>query len=172
MIYTYKVYGGTIFRVGLFVKNNTSDLSAFTGAPALVIDDDSASRELLIDLLHELGFKDITEKKNGADAIEFLNQHKNWRGIILSDWNMPNMTGAELYTHVKKDNPEIPFIMVTARNDEESVIHAKDNGIYAYILKPFSLAELERKVTKVSINHSTFLFTSADADPVAVNYTI
>lgn len=154
------------------MKNNMSDLSAFTGAPALVIDDDSASRELLIDLLHELGFKDITEKKSGPDAIAFLNENKHWRGIVLSDWNMPNMTGAELYAHLKKNNPEIPFIIVTGRNDEETVIHAKDNGIYAYILKPFSLAELERKVTKVSSNHSSFLFTSIDTESGTAAYTI
>lgn len=154
------------------MKSNISDLSAFTGAPALVIDDDSASRELLIDMLHELGFKNIVEKKSGVDAVKFLNDHQEWRGIILCDWNMPNMTGAELYDHVKKNNPDVPFIMVTARNDEGSVIHAKDSGIYAYILKPFSLTELERKVLKVSSNHSQFLFTSIETDPSSANYSI
>lgn len=154
------------------MKNKTSDLSAFIGTPALVIDDDSASRTILIDLLHELGFKDITEKKSGGDAISFLNDNPDWRGIILCDWNMPHMTGTELYAHVKKNKPDVPFIMVTGRNDEESVIHAKDNGIYAYLLKPFSLAELERKMTKVSVNHSNFLFTSATPTKTQTAYAI
>lgn len=154
------------------MKSNETDLSAFTSAPALVIDDDGASLELLTDLLHELGFKNITTKKNGADAIKFLHQEKDWRGIILCDWNMPNMSGAELYLHVKKNTPDIPFIMVTGRNDEDSVLHAKDSGIYAYILKPFSLAELERKVLKVSTNHSSFLFTAIEPENPASAYTI
>ena len=154
------------------MKSNESDLSVFTGAPALVIDDDSASRELLIDMLHELGFKDITEKKSGTDAVKFLDETPDWRGIILCDWNMPNMTGAELHAHVRQNNPDVPFIMVTARNDEGSVIQAKDNGIYAYIIKPFSLAELERKVARVTSNHSQFLLTSVDKDNVLASYSI
>lgn len=153
------------------MKNNVSDLSAYLGAPALVIDDDGASRSLLVDLLHELGFKNVTEKKSGHEALKFLNTNKGWRGIILCDWNMPHMTGAELYDRVKRSNPDTPFIMVTGRNDEQSVIYAKDNGIYAYILKPFSLAELERKVAKVSLNHSGFLFTKPEGDLLAA-YTI
>lgn len=146
------------------MKSNLSALSGFTGTPALVIDDDSSSRQLLTDMLYELGFKDVTEKKSGADAVTFLNEHKDWRGIILCDWNMPNMNGAELYAHVKQNTPDLPFIMVTGRNDRESVIHAKDSGIYAYIVKPFSIAELERKLTKVLTTHSHFLFTPIETD--------
>ena len=154
------------------MKNNSSDLAALVGAPALVIDDDSASRNLLINLLHELGFKNITEKNSGSDGLKFLDENKNWRGIILCDWNMPNMTGAELYDHVKKNTPDVPFIMVTGRSDKESIIHAKDNGIYAYILKPFSLAELERKVIKVSANHSDFLFSRSTPEIAQEAYSI
>ncbi len=142
-------------------SNESSDLSAFNGTPALVIDDDSASRTILIDMLHELGFTNITELNGATEAVQFFDDHPHWRGIILCDWNMPTMTGTEFHTHVKKNHPDIPFIMVTGRNDEESIIHAKDKGIYAYILKPFSLAELERKITKVTATHSDFLLTQA-----------
>ena len=110
--------------------------------------------------------------KNGDEAIKFFDNNEDWRGIILCDWNMPNMTGAEFYTHVRKHKPDIPFIMVTGRNDEKSVTHAKDNGIYAYILKPFSLAELERKIVKVSLNHSDFLFTPLTTETVPPAYSI
>lgn len=157
---------------GFSMKKNESDLSAFKDAPALVLDDDSASRAILIDFLHELGFKDITEMKSCDDALQFFEDHKDWRGIILCDWNMPNMSGTEFYTHVKKDKPDIPFIMVTGRNDEESVIHAKDNGIYAYILKPFSLNELERKIVTVSLKHSSFLFTPLASETMPPAYSI
>ena len=148
------------------------DLSAFIGAPALVIDDDRPSREILSDLLYELGFKNVVEAPSGEDALHYLNKHPEWRGIILCDWNMPNMTGAELYAHVKKNNPDVPFIMVTGRNDEDSVIYAKDSGIYAYILKPFSLQELGRKVAKVSLNHATYLKPPNDQEQTPLPYHI
>lgn len=148
------------------MKSNTAELSAYVDSPALVIDDDSASREIMIDLLKELGFSEIIEKSNGEDAMKFIDSNKNWRGIVLSDWNMPKMSGADLYAQVKTKHPNIPFIIVTGRNDEESVMYAKDTGIYAYIVKPYSLAELEKKVNKVSMKHAEYLY-----DPTVLTVT-
>lgn len=140
------------------MKKTETDLSAFADSPALVVDDESASREILIDLLKELGFSSIIEKSSGHDALNFLEKNPQWRGLVLSDWNMPEMSGAELYLRIKNEHPDIPFIIVTGRNDEQSVMFAKDSGIYAYILKPFSVEELERKIIKVSLKHTAFLF--------------
>jgi len=141
------------------MKTNTPELSAYVDSPALVIDDDSASREIMSEFLKELGFKEIIQKSNGEDAIKFIEENKNWRGIVLSDWNMPKMSGADLYAHIKINHPDIPFIIVTGRNDEASVLFARDTGIYAYIIKPYSIEELEKKVTKVSMNHAQYLYT-------------
>ena len=140
------------------MKSNKSLSPDFSGISALVIDDEEESRHIMTDFLHEIGMTDVIEHKSATDALSYLKEHTDWRGIILCDWNMPGMTGAELHAHIKKNNQNIPFVIVTGRQDEESVIHARDNGIYAYLLKPFSLAELERKLAKVSTNHHDFLF--------------
>lgn len=157
------------------MKNYTSESPCYSDSPALVVDDDSASREILVELLKELGFTNIVEKNSGRAAIDFIQSHEDWRGIVLSDWNMPNMSGAELHLHIKRNYPNIPFIIVTGRNDEDSVLLAKDTGIYAYIVKPYSLSELERKVTKVSMNHSKYLYTAPSTEAMAIKeeaYTI
>lgn len=155
------------------MKSKT-DLLAYKNTPALVIDDDSSSRDILSDLLYEIGFKSVVEAPSAEDALTYLRNNKDWRGIILCDWNMPNMTGAQLYDHIKKTHPDIPFIMVTGRNDEESILYAKDSGIYAYILKPFSLHELQRKVAKITVDHSDFLKPPPPSDTKSstANYAI
>ncbi len=123
----------------------------------LLIEDDYASREVLTFFLEELGIKDIQTKSNAVDALKFMDENRDWRGVILCDWNMPRMSGAAFYRQVKSTHPDIPFIMITGRNDEDSILFAKDSGIYAYILKPASLEEMARKLEKVTCNHANFL---------------
>lgn len=152
---------------------NDMDIPAYAGMKAMVVEDDSGARDILVTLLKELGINDITEKMSGTDACTFLEQHDDWRGIVLCDWNMPVMTGADMYNKVKLTKPDIPFIMVTGRNDEPSVKFAKESGIYAYILKPYSLEELDRKLSKVSMVHENFLCPPiGEATTAAGNYSI
>lgn len=123
----------------------------------LLIDDDSATREILSTLLQDLGITEIQEMTNGVDALAFIKHHPGWKGIVLCDWNMPRMSGASFYRQAKAIHHEIPFIMVTGRNDEDSIYFAKDQGIFAYLLKPVAIEELERKLRRVIDVHKTYL---------------
>src|SRR5690606_9562471 len=124
------------------------------GLNVLLIEDDDECRDILKFFMSELGIGDIVEKTNGQDALAFMDANPHWRGLVLCDWNMPKMSGASFYRQVKNSHPELPFIMVTGRNDEDSVYFAKDHGIFAYLLKPVSLDELGRKLRRVAEVHS------------------
>ena len=132
-----------------------------TSAPSdlsvLLIEDDHATREILTFFLQELGITDIHTLSNAVDGLKFMDDNQGWKGIVLCDWNMPRMSGASFYRQVKNSHPDLPFIMVTGRNDEDSVMFAKESGIYAYILKPVSIEELKTKIEKLAYNHAQFL---------------
>jgi CheY-like chemotaxis protein len=132
-------------------KPSLSELSV------LLIEDDLETREILGFFLKELGIPDIHALSNAMDALKFMKDNQDWRGLIICDWNMPHMSGASFYRQVKNSNPSIPFVMVTGRNDEDSVQFAKESGIYAYILKPVSIEELKSKIEKVAFNHAQYL---------------
>lgn len=134
-----------------------ADGSSLSGLGVLLIEDDYETREILTFFLKELGIPDIHALSNAMDALKFMKDNQDWRGLIICDWNMPHMSGASFYRQVKNSNPSIPFIMVTGRNDEDSVLFAKDSGIYAYILKPVSVEELKSKIEKVTFNHAHYL---------------
>ena len=72
---------------------------------------------------------------------------------------------------IQNTRHDIPFIMVTGRNDEDSVMMAKDSGIYAYLLKPVSIEELERKISKVAHNHEAYL-SEVSQDIASSLYTL
>jgi two-component system chemotaxis response regulator CheY len=131
--------------------------SNLNGLSILLIEDDSATREVFVAMLEELGIFSVHQKSNGMDALRFIDQNPDWRGVILCDWNMPRMSGAAFYRQIKHTHPDTPFIMVTGRNDEDSILFARDNGIYAYLLKPVSMEEMQRKISKVVVNHAVHL---------------
>jgi len=84
---------------------------------------------------------------SGLEALEYFNRHNI--NLILSDWNMPAMTGGELLSAVRKGarNTQVPFLMLTARADAESVNSAIDHHITEYIVKPFNKNDLIKKIT-------------------------
>ncbi len=127
------------------------------GLSVLLIEDDAECRDILNYFMQELGVAKVIEKTNGQEALNFMDANPHWRGVVLCDWNMPKMSGASFYRQVRNSHPDLPFIMVTGRNDEDSVHFAKDHGIFAYLLKPVSLDELERKLRRVAEVHSVFL---------------
>ncbi len=128
------------------------------GLSVLLIEDDAECRDILKFFMSEMGIGTIIEKTNGQEALNFMDMNPHWRGLVLCDWNMPKMSGASFYRQVKNSHPDLPFIMVTGRNDEDSVHFAKDHGIFAYLLKPVSLDELGRKLRRVAEVHG---FSSA-----------
>lgn len=115
----------------------------------LVVDDAQTMRRIIVNLLRQLGFTNMTEADDGTTAWEKLStEHID---LIISDWNMPKMTGIDLLKRVRESETykNTPFIMVTAEGKRENVIAAVQAGVSNYIVKPFNAATLKEKMTKV-----------------------
>ncbi len=118
----------------------------------LVVDDFSTMRRIVRNLLKELGFTNVDEAEDGQVALHKLKtQHFDF---IVSDWNMPNMTGIELLKAVRADAQlkHLPFMMITAEAKRENIIEAAMAGASGYIVKPFTAATLEEKMAKIFQN--------------------
>jgi two-component system chemotaxis response regulator CheY len=115
----------------------------------LVVDDFLTMRRIVINLLRQLGFANVTEAADGKLALEKVKTEKI--DLIISDWNMPNMTGIDFLRQVRSEEAlkGIPFIMVTAEGKKENVIAAVQAGVNNYIVKPFNAATLKEKMVKV-----------------------
>lgn len=115
----------------------------------LVVDDASFIRDMVKKQLRDR-IPDL-ELKDAADGLRALALIKQWSPeIVLSDWEMPNMTGEELLREVRAmpNHANLPFIMITSRGDRDHVVKAVQSGVSDYITKPFTAEELLRKVSK------------------------
>ena len=115
----------------------------------LVVDDYSTMVRIIRNLLRQLGFSDIDDAPDGTTALEKMTNKRY--GLVISDWNMEQMSGFELLRRVRA-SPEIemiPFIMVTAESKTENVIAAKKAGVNNYIVKPFNAQTLKAKIEAV-----------------------
>ncbi len=115
----------------------------------LVVDDFSTMRRIVRNLLKELGFANVHEAEDGVEALAKL------RGgdfeFVVSDWNMPNMTGIELLRAIRADDAlkHLPVLMVTAEAKRENIIEAAQAGASGYVVKPFTAATLDEKLQKI-----------------------
>ena len=115
----------------------------------LVVDDFSTMRRIVRNLLKELGFNDVDEAEDGVVALQKL-QTGNF-DFVISDWNMPNMTGIELLRAIRA-NPalkHLPVLMVTAEAKKENIIEAAQAKANGYIVKPFTAVTLDEKLNKI-----------------------
>ena len=115
----------------------------------LVVDDFSTMRRIVKNILRQLGFVNITEADDGTTAWEVLQKHKI--DFVVSDWNMPQMTGIELLRKVRADPKlgEMPFLMVTAEAQQENILEAAQARVSNYIVKPFTADTLKKKIDKI-----------------------
>ena len=116
----------------------------------LVVDDFSTMRRIVRNLLKELGFANVQEAEDGVDALNKLRSENNFE-FVVSDWNMPNMTGIELLRAIRADAAlkHLPVLMVTAEAKRENIIEAAQAGASGYVVKPFTAATLDEKLKKV-----------------------
>ncbi len=115
----------------------------------LIVDDMDNMRRSIRAMLKLIGYgKTILEAGNGRDAWNLLDQNKQQVHFIVSDWNMPLMTGTELLNKVRADRRfrDIPFLMITAEANMEIVAEAAENDVDAYLTKPFVTVSLEKKI--------------------------
>ena len=115
----------------------------------MVVDDFSTMRRIVKNLLKELGYQNFEEADDGANALAKLKSGSF--DFIVSDWNMPNMTGLDLLKAVRADDnlKAIPFLMVTAEAQQDNVIQAVQAGVSNYVVKPFTAATLKEKLDKI-----------------------
>lgn len=115
----------------------------------LVVDDFATMRRIVKNILTQLGFKEIIEADDGTTALDILKKEKV--DLIISDWNMPKMTGLDLLKEVRADSAMAgtPFIMVTAEAQQDNIILAVKAKVNQYIVKPFTADTLGEKINKV-----------------------
>jgi two-component system chemotaxis response regulator CheY len=118
----------------------------------LVVDDFSTMRRIVRNLLKELGYTNAEEAEDGVAALSRLKSEKF--DFVVSDWNMPNMTGLELLRSIRADESlkTLPVLMITAEARKENIIDAAQAGANGYIVKPFTAATLAEKLTKIFKN--------------------
>jgi two-component system chemotaxis response regulator CheY len=106
-------------------------------------------RKIVRGVLKQIGYSNIEEAEDGVQAYAKL--EKEHFDFVVSDWNMPNMTGLELLKAVRA-NPktkQIPFLMVTAEADKENIVEAVKSGVSNYVVKPFNAGTLKEKIEKI-----------------------
>ena len=115
----------------------------------LVVDDFSTMRRIIKNILRQLGLNNVVEADDGTTAWDILNKDKI--EFIISDWNMPQMTGIELLRKVRgsEEFADLPFLMVTAEAQQENIIEAVQAKVSNYIVKPFTADVMKQKIDKI-----------------------
>lgn len=121
----------------------------------LVVDDFVTMRRITKTLMKQLGYTNMIEAEDGKQALDIL-QKDSAIEFVISDWNMPNMTGLELLQAVRADDKlkKLPFLMVTAEAEQENIMAAVKSGVSNYVIKPFTALTLQDKLAKVFATHA------------------
>ena len=114
----------------------------------LVVDDFATMRKIIKNVLRQINMDNVVEAENGKHALSVL-KNDNIE-FIISDWIMPEMTGIEFLRACKEDETikNIPFVMVTAEAQKDSVLEAIKAGVDNYIVKPFTPEKLKEVIGK------------------------
>jgi len=115
----------------------------------LVVDDFSTMRRIIKNLLRDLGFTNTDEADDGNSALPMLQTGKY--DFLVTDWNMPGMTGIDLLRNVRADEnlKSLPVLMVTAEAKRDQIVAAAQAGVNGYVVKPFTAAVLKEKIEKI-----------------------
>jgi len=115
----------------------------------LIVDDFATMRRIMKNILKQIGFTNIIEADDGTTALAEL--QKTSVDLIISDWNMPKMTGLDLLKAVRSNDSlkDLPFLMVTAEAQKQNVIDAVQAGVSNYVVKPFTAEAISDKLKKI-----------------------
>ncbi len=114
----------------------------------LVVDDSAVTRRIIVNALSRLGHNDVVEAADGQSALAKCDETIE---VIITDWNLPGMSGVEMVRTLRA-NPamaQLPVLLVTARNVKQDVVEAAQAGVNAYIVKPFTLEVFEHKLNEM-----------------------
>ena len=115
----------------------------------LIVDDFSTMRRIIKNLLRDLGFSNTSEADDGKTALPLLLSGSF--DFLVTDWNMPGMTGIDLLRAVRADEKltDLPVLMVTAEAKRDQIVEAAQAGVNGYVVKPFTAAALKEKIEKI-----------------------
>ncbi|MCB1857823.1 MAG: chemotaxis response regulator CheY [Gammaproteobacteria bacterium] len=115
----------------------------------LIVDDFSTMRRIIKNLLRDLGFTNTQEADDGNTGLPMLRSGSF--DFLITDWNMPGMTGIDLLKAVRSDPAlaSLPVLMVTAESKREQIIEAAQAGVNGYVVKPFTAGTLNEKISKI-----------------------
>jgi len=115
----------------------------------LVVDDMSTMRRIIKNVLRQIGYTSVEEAPDGQEALKKLKG--GGFGLVVTDWNMPVMTGLELLKAIRADAELkiLPVLMVTAEAQNENIIEAVQAGVSNYVVKPFTADGLQEKLAKI-----------------------
>jgi two-component system, chemotaxis family, chemotaxis protein CheY len=116
----------------------------------LVVDDFPTMRRIVKNLLKQLGYENIDEAEDGAQALAKLKA--GGYGLLITDWNMPVMEGIDLLKNLRAEDSlkDLPVLMVTAEAEKDKVIIAIKAGVDNYVVKPFTAEVLKEKLEKIA----------------------
>ena len=122
---------------------------ADTEMKILVVDDFSTMRRIIRNILKQLGYNNIEEAEDGDVALEKLKEGEF--DFVITDWNMPNMTGLDLLKAIRGDErlKDIKVLIVTAEAEKENVVQAAQAGVNDYVVKPFTADVLQQKIDRI-----------------------
>lgn len=117
----------------------------------LVVDDSATMRRIVINSLQRIGYKDVAEAGDGQEALDRFDPSI---GFVITDWNMPNMSGIDFVRalRARPDGSSVPVLMVTTRSVKEDILAAVEAGANNYVVKPFTPQVLKEKIDHVLQN--------------------
>jgi two-component system, chemotaxis family, chemotaxis protein CheY len=114
----------------------------------LVVDDSATMRRIVVNSLGRIGFNDCVEAADGIEALESFDPSVDF---VITDWNMPNMSGLDFVRALRgrDEGRTVPILMVTTRSVREDIVQAAQAGVSNYIVKPFTPQVLKEKIDHV-----------------------
>ena len=109
----------------------------------LVVDDSATMRRIVINSLQRIGFTEVVEAEDGQQALDRCDASV---GMVITDWNMPNMSGLDFARALRAKGSTTPILMVTTRSVREDIVAAVEAGVNNYIVKPFTPQVLKEKI--------------------------
>lgn len=115
----------------------------------LVVDDFATMRRIIRNLLGKLGYDDVDEAEDGTVALPML--HSDRYDFLITDLNMPGMSGIELLRAVREDRNlrNLPVLVVTADANRDQIVEAARAGVNGYVVKPFTAAVLQKRIETI-----------------------
>ncbi|MEZ5669507.1 MAG: response regulator [Alphaproteobacteria bacterium] len=116
----------------------------------LIVDDNVGAINLLKMVLNRIGVGKVLDATDAKQAFATLERGVEPVDIVMCDWRMPEVSGLHFLRRVRERHAQLPFVMVTAKSDVDSILRAKEFGVTDFIAKPYNAKTILTKVTKLA----------------------